>query len=129
MFLGLNLAIRALAISGPAKGPADLMLQCGIGLDRGAGLAYFVRRSNAVPDRAVCFLGRFLPKLGGAPKAPPFLCVRQEGRIARGKHAALLPVMPAGRDARPPIVYRGRYSRGEWLDRAQPVAARSVTDR
>ena len=28
-----------------------------------------MRRSNAVIDRAVCFLGRFLPKLGGAASA------------------------------------------------------------
>jgi len=32
-----------------------------------------VHRSNAVADRAVCFLGRFLPKLGGTLGVPPFL--------------------------------------------------------
>jgi hypothetical protein len=32
-------------------------------------LTYFVRRSSAVPEPTVCFLGRFLPKLGGASGA------------------------------------------------------------
>src|SRR5262245_40035542 len=40
-------------------------------------LTYFVHCSNAIPDRAVCFLGRFLPKLGGATLAPPFSCKAQ----------------------------------------------------
>jgi hypothetical protein len=35
--------------------------------------AYLVRRSNAAPGRAVCFLGRFLPKLGGATSTAIFL--------------------------------------------------------
>jgi hypothetical protein len=35
--------------------------------------AYLVRRSNAAPGRAVCFLGRFLPKLGGAASTATFL--------------------------------------------------------
>jgi hypothetical protein len=35
---------------------------------------YFVHRSNTVTDRAVCFLGRFLPKLGGASAPPSFFC-------------------------------------------------------
>jgi hypothetical protein len=36
-------------------------------------LTYFVHRSNAIRDRAVCFLGRFLPKLGGATGTAFFL--------------------------------------------------------
>jgi hypothetical protein len=35
--------------------------------------AYLVHRSNAAPGRAVCFLGRFLPKLGGAASTAIFL--------------------------------------------------------
>ena len=31
-----------------------------------------MHRSNTVTDRAVCFLGRFLPKLGGASAPPSF---------------------------------------------------------
>jgi hypothetical protein len=50
------------------------LLQCGISLEHERSDGYVVHRSNAVPDRAVCFLGRFLPKLGGA-LAPPFFCV------------------------------------------------------
>ena len=34
--------------------------------------AYLVHRSNAAPGRAVCFLGRFLPKLGGAASTAIF---------------------------------------------------------
>ena len=41
-------------------------------LAKGQHLSYIVHRSNAVLDRAVCFLGRFLPKLGGAASAANF---------------------------------------------------------
>jgi hypothetical protein len=37
------------------------------------GAAYILQRSNAASGRAVCFLGRFLPKLGGATCAAIFL--------------------------------------------------------
>jgi hypothetical protein len=36
-------------------------------------IAYIVHRSNAALGRAVCFLGRFLPKLGGTKVPPIFL--------------------------------------------------------
>src|SRR3954451_2756868 len=47
-----------------------------------------MRCSNAVvSDRAVCFLGRFLPELGGA-RAPPFFHVhrQQEGHVLARPH-------------------------------------------
>jgi hypothetical protein len=47
------------------------MLQCKISLAYERPIIYIVHRSNAVTDRAVCFLGRFLPKLGGSHKEPP----------------------------------------------------------
>jgi len=48
-------------------------------------LCYVVHRSNAVLDRAVCFLGRFLPKLGGATSAAIFLsALRVDGEVAAG---------------------------------------------
>jgi hypothetical protein len=50
---------------------------------------YIVHRSNTVTDRAVCFLGRFLPKLGGA-SAPPFFCQRR-----RAVSREVNPPMPA----------------------------------
>ena len=43
-------------------------------------VVYVVRRSNAVTDRAVCFLGRFLPKLGGAAKRRHFFLIRATSR-------------------------------------------------
>jgi hypothetical protein len=49
------------------------MLHCEKSLACEQPIAYIVHRSNAVPDRAVCFLGRFLPKLGGAASAANFL--------------------------------------------------------
>ena len=51
-------------------------------------IPYIVHRSNAAPGRAVCFLGRFLPKLGGATSAAIFLPMRRRVRRrnqARGK--------------------------------------------
>jgi len=62
--------------TGRSRGcPADLaLLQCSILLEHERSDSYIVRRSNAVSHRDVCFLGRFLPKLGGA-LAPPFFCV------------------------------------------------------
>jgi hypothetical protein len=39
-----------------------------------------VHRSNTVTDRAVCFLGRFLPKLGGASAPPLFLSNRADSQ-------------------------------------------------
>ena len=48
------------------------MLHCEKSLARKRPISYIVHRSNAVPDRAVCFLGRFLPKLGGATSAANF---------------------------------------------------------
>src|SRR5436309_313999 len=47
-----------------------------------------MRCSNAVvSDRAVCFLGRFLPELGGA-RAPPFFHVhrQQDGHVLARPH-------------------------------------------
>jgi hypothetical protein len=44
-------------------------------------IAYVVHRSNAAPGRAVCFLGRFLPKLGGAASAAIF-CLAQRPAAA-----------------------------------------------
>jgi hypothetical protein len=41
---------------------------------------YVVHRSNAVLDRAVCFLGRFLPKLGGAKSAAFFFTDLRVGK-------------------------------------------------
>jgi hypothetical protein len=50
-----------------------------------------VQRSNAAPGRAVCFLGRFLPKLGGTarrrhflPGASPSSRMLSQGRRPRG---------------------------------------------
>jgi hypothetical protein len=59
--------------------------------------AYVVHRSNAAPGRAVCFLGRFLPKLGGAASAAFF--VRS---IAQPPHVGPeeLAVRPAPSDQR-----------------------------
>ena len=82
LFLSLNLAIGSLATSRPADGPADLMLQCGVRLDRRAGVTYFVRRSNVVLDRTVCFLDVSSLNLA-APQAPPFLLLHR----AQGKQA------------------------------------------
>ena len=53
------------------------MLRCKISLACKRPIAYVVHRSNAVPDRAVCFLGRFLPKLGGATSVAIFLRAAQ----------------------------------------------------
>ena len=55
------------------------MLRCKISLACKRPIAYVVHRSNAVPDRAVCFLGRFLPKLGGATSVAIFLPVSVRG--------------------------------------------------
>jgi hypothetical protein len=45
-------------------------------------VAYVVHRTNAAPGRAVCFLGRFLPKLWRCRKAPPFFRrIAQERRF------------------------------------------------
>jgi hypothetical protein len=44
----------------------DFTLHCKMTLELDSSHCYVVHRSNAVIDRAVCFLGRFLPKLGGA---------------------------------------------------------------
>jgi hypothetical protein len=54
------------------------LVQCKKLLARYGGPGYIVHRSNAVTDRAVCFLGRFLPKLGGA-SAPPSFFVQSIG--------------------------------------------------
>ena len=43
------------------------MVHCKIPLACERPAHYVVHRGNADPDCVVCFLGRFLPKLGGAP--------------------------------------------------------------
>ena len=59
------------------------MLRCEISLAHERLITYIVHRSNAVPDRAVCFLGRFLPKLGGAAKRRLFFFARRAVPIQR----------------------------------------------
>jgi hypothetical protein len=39
--------------------------------------------SNTANIRSVCFLGRFLPKLGGT-QVPPFFLIHQEIMVAMG---------------------------------------------
>ena len=51
--------------------------------------AYLVHRSNAAPGRAVCFLGRFLPKLGGAASTATFLLGAAPGSGVRFEHCAI----------------------------------------
>jgi hypothetical protein len=46
-----------------------------------------VRRSNAVLDRAVCFLGRFLPKLGGPTRVAIFLAIAPRAWPRRARMA------------------------------------------
>jgi hypothetical protein len=49
------------------------MLHCEESIAYERARTYVLHRSNAAPGRAVCFLGRFLPKLGGAACAAFFL--------------------------------------------------------
>jgi hypothetical protein len=49
--------------------------------------AYLLHRSNAALGRAVCFLGRFLPKLGGAACAAIFLSDHSVQKRFPGGHA------------------------------------------
>jgi len=48
------------------------MLRCRMNLGAPTVLTYFLRCSSLVPEPVVCFLGRFLPKLGGASGAAFF---------------------------------------------------------
>jgi hypothetical protein len=58
--------------------PQHPVLHRGMGIAPAALLTYFLQCSNAVPSCGVCFLGRFLPKLGGS-HGPPFSCVMPPG--------------------------------------------------
>jgi len=61
-------------------------------------MTYLLRRSDAVLDRAVCFLGRFLPKLGGAFGAAFFLSGHGEWLAAAARAAGrLLCALPSER--------------------------------
>src|SRR5437868_709285 len=59
------------------------MLRCDKSLVGERSRGYVVHRSNAAPGRAVCFLGRFLPKLGGASCAAIFCFPKGSGAFKR----------------------------------------------
>ena len=91
-FLGPKLAV---SVSGRLLPVGSLavqvlrMLRCKKSLQPNDSAAYVVHRSNAAPGRAVCFLGRFLPKLGGAARRRHFLPgIAQPPHVEPGASAA-----------------------------------------
>src|SRR5450631_1203439 len=84
------------------------MLHCGMSLVDERSSSYVVHRSNAAPGRAVCFLGRFLPKLGGAARRRHFF-VRRIARRPCCARSVLLsePRSAGGYSPRPPLAGRG----------------------
>ena len=73
--------------------------------------AYLVHRSNAALGRAVCFLGRFLPKLGGAASTAIFLLGAAPGSVANIRTALPLVVSAIYGDLRVKIQFSARASR------------------
>ena len=92
--LGMSRGGNSLSQTCPQQSGRD----CGVGVAAVALLTYLLRRSDAVPDRAVCFLGRFLPKLGAAFGAAFFLSGRGEWLAAAARVAGrLLCALPSER--------------------------------